>query len=129
MAVVAEEHGRHAATRYRVAERYPAIGRPSTTPTALVRCTLETGRTHQVRVHLAHIGHPLLGDATYATGFQSRVRHLGAKSQAALKDLGRQALHAELLAFEHPVDAKPMRFVSQLPPDMARLRDCLSGAF
>ncbi len=128
MAVVSGDHGRHAATRYRVAERFPAGGQTGATPTSLVRCTLETGRTHQVRVHLAHIGHPLLGDATYATGFQTRMRHLGPQSQTALHDLGRQALHAELLAFEHPISAKPMRFVSALPADMARLRDCLARA-
>ena len=123
MAVVRPEHGRHAATRYQTIVRFPAVG-PAMT--ALVRCTLETGRTHQVRVHLAHIGHPLLGDAAYSTGFQTRIHKLGPKSQVALQALGRQALHAELLAFEHPLSGKPMRFLSPLPADMAALRACLA---
>ena len=124
MAVVREEHGRHAATRYQTVTRFPTTGVPMT---ALVRCTLETGRTHQVRVHLAHIGHPLLGDAAYAGGFQTRIHKLGPKAQAALATLGRQALHAELLAFEHPVSGKPMRFQSVLPPDMEALRTALAA--
>ena len=119
MAVVREEHGRHAATRYITAERFPATGRAMA---SLVKCTLETGRTHQVRVHLAHIGHPLLGDATYATGFQSRIHKLGPRTQLALAALGRQALHAELLAFEHPTSGKAMWFQSALPADIAALR-------
>ncbi len=120
MAVVREEHGRASATRYETVEVFPTDA-----PTTLVRCTLETGRTHQVRVHLTHIGHPLLGDRSYGTGFKTRIAKLGPKSQAALAALGRQALHAELLAFEHPTTHKPMRFVSDLPADMAMLKQCL----
>jgi 23S rRNA pseudouridine1911/1915/1917 synthase len=116
MAVVREEHGRAAATRYEVARAFPGDA-----PTTLVRCTLETGRTHQVRVHMTHIGHPLLGDATYGTGFKTRIAKLGPKSQAALASLRRQALHAELLAFEHPASGKAMRFEAALPADMAAL--------
>jgi len=78
-----------------------------------------------VRVHMAHISHPLLGDATYGTGFQTRTHKLGPDAQAALAALGRQALHAELLAFEHPASGKPMRFLSSLPADMAALRRAL----
>lgn len=122
MAVVRLEHGRHAATRFVTAERYPATG---PTVASLVNCTLETGRTHQVRVHMAHLGHPLLGDTVYATGFQTRISKLGPHTKAALAALGRQALHAELLAFEHPVSGKPMRFASELPADMATLRQHL----
>ncbi len=126
MAVVRQDHGRHAATRYHVAETYPASHpERSPAPTALVRCTLETGRTHQVRVHLAHLGHPLLGDATYATGYKTRIPKLGATAQSALKALARQALHAELLVFEHPTSAKSLRFISALPPDIADLRAAL----
>jgi 23S rRNA pseudouridine1911/1915/1917 synthase len=122
MAVVREEHGRAAATRYEVVQVFPGDA-----PTSLVRCTLETGRTHQVRVHMAHIGHPLLGDATYGTGFNTRIAKLGPKSQAALANLGRQALHAELLAFEHPTSGKAMRFEAALPADMAALRRSLAA--
>jgi 23S rRNA pseudouridine1911/1915/1917 synthase len=122
MAVVREEHGRAAATRYEVVQVFPGE-----TPTTLVRCTLETGRTHQVRVHMTHIGHPILGDATYGTGFNTRITKLGAKSQAALVALGRQALHAELLAFEHPTSGKAMRFEAPLPADIAKLKSHLEA--
>ncbi|HRK18990.1 MAG TPA: RluA family pseudouridine synthase [Hyphomicrobiaceae bacterium] len=116
MAVVHEDRGRHAATRYEVIERFEPAGRP---PTSLVRCTLETGRTHQVRVHLAHIGHPLLGDATYGAGFAASVKRLGPAAQQALTALNRQALHAAMLAFEHPRKGKKMCFDSDLPDDIA----------
>ena len=127
MAVVREEHGRHAATRYQTVGHYPTSGLIGIAATSLIRCTLETGRTHQVRVHLAHIGHPLLGDATYGAGFQTRIHKLGPQAQAALVRLNRQALHAELLAFEHPITAKPMRFQSRLPNDLAELVECLAA--
>ena len=125
IAVVAEARGRRAVTRYEVLERYRAGGR---TPVAsLLRLVLETGRTHQVRVHLAHIGHPLLGDATYGAGFKASARKLPAPAQAALEALGRQALHAAELAFVHPVTGKRLSFVSELPPDMARLVEALAA--
>jgi 23S rRNA pseudouridine1911/1915/1917 synthase len=119
IAVVAETRGRHAATRYEVLERFPAGAR--TALASLLRLTLETGRTHQVRVHLAHIGHPLLGDATYGSGFKASARKLAPAAQAALEALGRQALHAAELAFVHPVTGKRLTFVSELPRDMAQL--------
>ena len=125
IAVVAEARGRRAVTRYEVLERYRAGGR--TAVASLVRLVLETGRTHQVRVHLAHIGHPLLGDATYGAGFKASARKLSAPAQAALEALGRQALHAAELAFVHPVTGKRLSFVSELPPDMARLVAALAA--
>ncbi|HEX7855482.1 MAG TPA: RluA family pseudouridine synthase [Sphingobium sp.] len=107
MAVQREGRGKHAVTHYRVAERLKGA--------ALVECTLETGRTHQVRVHMAHLGHPLIGDPVYARG-QSRHREL-------LKELGfhRQALHAARLGFIHPVDGSDLDFQSPLPRDMQEL--------
>lgn len=107
MAVQREGRGKHAVTHYRVAERL--------TGAALVECTLETGRTHQVRVHMAHLGHPLVGDPVYARG-QARHREL-------LKELGfhRQALHAARLGFIHPVDGSDLDFQSPLPRDMQEL--------
>jgi 23S rRNA pseudouridine1911/1915/1917 synthase len=126
IAVVAEARGRHAVTRYEVLERYGAGGRASTA--SLLRLVLETGRTHQVRVHLAHIGHPLLGDPTYGAGFKASARKLPAPAQAALEALGRQALHAAELAFVHPVTGKRLSFVSPLPPDMADLAAALGAA-
>jgi 23S rRNA pseudouridine1911/1915/1917 synthase len=119
MAVVGSDIGREAITHWRVEE---ALG-----PATLVRCRLETGRTHQIRVHLAHIGHPLLGDATYGSGFKTKAATLGADARSALSDLGRQALHAAHLGFEHPVTGQPLAFESPLPADLARLIGSLRG--
>jgi 23S rRNA pseudouridine1911/1915/1917 synthase len=120
IAVVRAGAGRRAVTRYEVLERFVAAG--GAKPAAsLLRLVLETGRTHQVRVHLSHIGHPLIGDATYGAGFKASARRLNAQAQAALAELGRQALHAAELAFVHPVSGKRIKFSSPLPPDMARL--------
>ena len=124
IAVVAESRGRHALTHYEVIARYPARGRVAVA--SLLRLVLETGRTHQVRVHLAHIGHPLLGDATYGAGFKASARKLPPPAQAALEALGRQALHAAELAFVHPVSGKRLSFTSSLPPDMAQLAEALA---
>ncbi len=115
--------GRSAVTRYRVIESFPAgADRPAA---SLVRCELETGRTHQIRVHLAHIGHPLLGDATYGQGFRTAASRLDEPARAALEALGRQALHAAELGFRHPGTGKDMLFSSPLPADLARLAKAL----
>jgi len=124
IAVVREEAGRHAVTHYEVIERYGGGGKAK--PSAsLLELALETGRTHQIRVHLAHVGHPLLGDMTYGAGFKASARKLGQAAQAALVALDRQALHAAELAFVHPVTGKRLRFSSPLPADMARLAAAL----
>ncbi len=94
---------------------------------SLLRLSLETGRTHQIRVHMAHIGHPLLGDVLYGSGFKSSARRLNPAAQAALRQLQRQALHAAELAFEHPVSGKRLRFSSELPRDMAELLSALGA--
>jgi 23S rRNA pseudouridine1911/1915/1917 synthase len=115
--------GREAVTHWEVVERYNgADGKPVA---SLLACRLETGRTHQIRVHLAHIGHPVMGDETYATGFRTKVSRLSPAAQQALAALGRQALHAEHLAFEHPVSGEILDFRAELPGDMAQLRDAL----
>ncbi len=125
IAVVRDGEGRHAVTHYEVLQRFDdQEGEPVA---ALVRLVLETGRTHQIRVHMAHIGHPLLADPVYGRGFVTRAARLGAESQAALDALGRQALHAAELGFEHPVTGQPLEFTSQLPPDLARLVSALSA--
>ena len=78
-------------------------------------------------MHLAHIGHPILGDATYGTGFKTKSALLPEAARAALAVLGRQALHANLLGFEHPETGETMEFRSQLPADLATLRDALKA--
>jgi len=125
IAVVAEGRGRHASTRYEVLARYavPGVAKPAA---SLLRLVLETGRTHQIRVHLAHIGHPLLGDMTYGAGFKASARALPEPARIALDALGRQALHAAELAFLHPVTRKRLRFASPLPPDMAEVAAALA---
>jgi len=116
MAVVAGDRGRRAVTHYAVLETFP---KGAAKPLAsLLRLTLETGRTHQVRVHMAHIGHPLLGDMVYGSGFKSSARNLTPEAEAALDVLHRQALHAAELKFEHPVTGKRLSFESELPQDM-----------
>jgi len=117
-------NGREAITHWQVLERYPG---PDRKPLAsLIECHLETGRTHQIRVHLAHLGHPLIGDSTYGPGFRTKAALLPAPARQALEALGRQALHAYLLGFEHPASGEELEFRSELPADLARLRSALS---
>jgi 23S rRNA pseudouridine1911/1915/1917 synthase len=116
IAVSRSTAARHAVTHYKLVESFP-----SPPASSLVQCRLETGRTHQIRVHMAHIGHPLLGDATYGPGFAASARRLVPEAQEALSKLGRQALHAAVLGFEHPTQHLPMHFESPLPADMAEL--------
>jgi 23S rRNA pseudouridine1911/1915/1917 synthase len=118
MAAVAEGQGRIAVTRYTVEERWPDAAEPLA---GLVRCELETGRTHQIRVHMAHAGHPLLGDALYGSGFKTKANRLDDDARTALEQLSRQALHAAVLGFEHPTTGRHLRFESPLPADMERL--------
>lgn len=117
------EGGRDAITHWEMRERYVSKeGKDAGKPVAsLLACMLETGRTHQIRVHLAHIGHPIMGDETYATGFKTKAGRLGQDARDALEALGRQALHAAVLGFTHPVTGETLRFEAPLPPDLARL--------
>ncbi len=118
--------GREAVTHWEIEETYKGSdGKPVA---ALLACQLETGRTHQIRVHLAHIGHPLLGDGVYGPHFKTKANHLGPQSQAVLASLDRQALHAYLLALEHPRTGELMEWISDLPKEMALLRDNLRAA-
>jgi len=129
MAVVGEGKGREAITHFTLVERYPPLlrGQEEAEPLAsLLQCRLETGRTHQIRVHMSHLGHPLLGDQPYGSGFMTKASRLPEKAQAALADLGRQALHAALLGFEHPVTGEELHFESEPPADFARLQSELA---
>jgi 23S rRNA pseudouridine1911/1915/1917 synthase len=119
IAVARGAGGRRAVTHYEVLETFRG---PAGQPVAsLLRLALETGRTHQIRVHLAHSGHPLLGDRTYGAGFKASISRLGAGARAALEKLDRQALHAAELAFAHPVGEKKLSFASPLPADLEAL--------
>ena len=117
MAVVTR-NGKHALTRYRV-ER--AFG----TAASLLRLRLETGRTHQIRVHLAHINHPVMGDPVYLRRIPAAAAGLPSKAREAALAFPRQALHATSLGFRHPVTGRDMAFSAPPPADMAMLLDCL----
>lgn len=110
------KHGRHAVTHWKVLARYPGV--------TLLKLNLETGRTHQIRVHLSEAGHPLLGDSVY--GGDARLGNVkDPKLKSLVKDLGRQALHAKTLGFIHPSSGKYIEFDSDLPQDMQRIIDYL----
>jgi 23S rRNA pseudouridine1911/1915/1917 synthase len=113
MAVVPAARGRRATTHWRLIER---LG-----PASLIACRLETGRTHQIRVHLAHIGCPLLGDSVYGAAFKTKASRLSPEARAALAALGRQALHAATLAFDHPISGAPLSFERAPPEDFMLL--------
>lgn len=116
MAIVEDGRGKPAVTNWRLIERLGADA-------CEIECRLETGRTHQIRVHMSSIGHPLIGDPAY--GRAGRHGRLSAVVNAL--GFARQALHARTLGFEHPVTGTGMRFESPLPMDMVRLRQALKG--
>jgi len=119
-AVVPEtrDDARHAVTHYTVLERYgQADGR--SLAAALVECRLETGRTHQIRVHMAHIGHPVVGDPDYGTAFRTKANRLPEPLKSQVQALPRQALHARLLEFCHPDTHMVMSFEAPMPAEMA----------
>lgn len=120
--------GRAAITHWQVLERFGGKdGKKSEKPVAsLIECRLETGRTHQIRVHLAHAGHPLMGDAIYGPGFKTKAARLPPAAREALEGLGRQALHAYLLTIAHPKSGERLEFRSELPADLVRLRHSLA---
>ncbi|HBN32187.1 MAG: RluA family pseudouridine synthase [Rhodobacterales bacterium] len=112
--------GRHAITRLRVVESYG-------TAAALVECWLETGRTHQIRVHLTHAGHTLIGDMTYGGKRTLGPKLLSPAALDAVKTFPRQALHAASLGFKHPVTQETLTFAAELPEDMQQLLTALSS--
>jgi 23S rRNA pseudouridine1911/1915/1917 synthase len=104
---------RHAVTHYRTMRD---LGM-----TSLLALELETGRTHQIRVHLAHLGHPLIGDPTYGSGHKTRAVRLPEAARRSVEGFRRQALHAAMLGFEHPRTKRQLRFQAPLPADLAQL--------
>ncbi len=112
--------GRHAVTRLRLERVFGSPGQA-----ALVTCWLETGRTHQIRVHMAHIGHGLIGDRIYGGRRKLSARALGAAAVEAARGFPRQALHAATLGFTHPSSGERLSFDAPLPADMAGLLGAL----
>ncbi|WP_170381468.1 RluA family pseudouridine synthase [Ruegeria atlantica] len=112
--------GRHAVTRARLVETF---GSPA--GLALIECWLETGRTHQIRVHMAHAGHGLVGDPVYGGKRKLAAKAFSAAAAEAVRAFPRQALHAAVLGFEHPVTGENLRFEAELPKDMQNLIDQL----
>lgn len=110
------EGGRHAVTRARIVEPF---GNPAVA--ALIECWLETGRTHQIRVHMAHAGHGLVGDPTYGGKRKLAAKSLSQAGIDSVQNFPRQALHAAVLGFEHPVSGENLRFEAPLPQDMQSL--------
>jgi 23S rRNA pseudouridine1911/1915/1917 synthase len=127
--------GRHATKRKEMTVR--ADGRPSRTGyrtlaahagIALVELHLETGRTHQIRVHLKHLGHPLVGDPVYGEARWKGLREIPRPVQARLRDFPRPALHAWKLALAHPIDGRPLAFEAPVPEDLRELWEGVTGS-
>ncbi len=117
---VLKNGGREARTNYRVERSFGQVA-------ALIECRLETGRTHQIRVHMASIGHSLIGDATYGAATRSRVERLPQGIQGAVRSFHRQALHAWQLGFTHPVTSERLLFGTDIPSDFKALLNSLSS--
>ncbi len=117
----AERRGKPAVTRYRTERAWGGAA------CALLRCRLLTGRTHQIRVHLAHAGHPLVGDPVYLRRVPAAARLLPQPRRDALLSFPRQALHAATLGFRHPVSGQALHFAAPPPPDLAGLFALLDG--
>jgi len=118
---VSERGGKWAVTHYKPLATYTQAGTPLATQ---IECQLETGRTHQIRVHMAHIGHPLVGDPVYG-GSNKLSNRIKGPVRAALQSFKRQALHAKSLGFMHPISGKAFKFESELPYDIKELLEAL----
>lgn len=113
---------RNAVTHYSMVKQF-GLKPDATASASLVQCRLETGRTHQIRVHLAHIGHALIGDPVYGQGYRTKANLLPDQIRDVVSAFPRQALHAATLAFRHPKTDRLMRFESPLPADLVDLLD------
>ena len=116
MSVLRGGAGRAAHTIFEVARRYNEF--------TLVKAQIKTGRTHQIRVHLAHIGHPVAGDSTYGGGRENSIRNVAVRRETVA--LGRHFLHSAQLSFKHPRTGEPLEFVSPLPPELEHFLALLS---
>ncbi len=119
MAVVAPPRGKPAATKYRLIQRFGEAA-------SLVECRLESGRTHQIRVHMTHIGFPIIGDPVYGRRTPARKNALSQKAAQVTSALNRQALHAAVIGFDHPQSGERLKFSSELPRDMKRIVSVLN---
>jgi 23S rRNA pseudouridine1911/1915/1917 synthase len=119
MAVVTR-NGKNALTNYRIIRNFGLAA-------ALIACRLATGRTHQIRVHMAHIGHPLVGDPAYLRRRPAVAKTLAQPAQDLALDFPRQALHAEILGFSHPITGEALRFATPPPADFKALADALQA--
>jgi len=117
---VVENSGKMAITHYALEENFSDIA-------GLVRCTLETGRTHQIRVHMGHLGHSLVGDPVYTRTKLNRTKKLPDARREIIKNFPRQALHAQTLGFVHPVTNKPLKFAVEFPLDITELLAAFRG--
>ena len=125
MAVVGEGRGREAITHFSVIERYPPLlksGEETEALASLIECRLETGRTHQIRVHMSHLGHPLLGDQLYGSGFATKASRLPEpRARRWRRSAGRRCMR-RVLGFAHPVTGEELYFESEPPADFANLQ-------
>ncbi|AQX17950.1 MULTISPECIES: RluA family pseudouridine synthase [Bartonella] len=113
-------HARRAITHFSLLEKYGTCN-DTTSLASLLECRLETGRTHQIRVHMSHIGHPLIGDKVYGNAFKTKSNTLDPEIKNTIDQFNRQALHATSLTFEHPANSEIMSFSSPFPKDLADL--------
>nr|WP_083804268.1 RluA family pseudouridine synthase [Ahrensia sp. R2A130] len=116
---------KHAITHYEVVKRFEDAERSGEAMASLIECKLETGRTHQIRVHLTHLGNPLLGDPEYGRAYANRIVRLPHKAQSLFAEFNRQALHARTLGFRHPATGETMRFTAEPTSDMQALIDSI----
>ncbi|MGI9356280.1 MAG: RluA family pseudouridine synthase [Rhizobiaceae bacterium] len=116
---------KQAITHYQVLDRFGDQEKTGEALVSLIECTLETGRTHQIRVHMGHLGCFLLGDPEYGRQFMNRSSRLPEAAQQALTEMNRQALHAKTLGFRHPASGETTAFEAQMPEDMVNLASAL----
>lgn len=121
MTVLHNQYGKEAITHFSLLEKFTGLDGKGVCDIAMVECRLETGRTHQIRVHMRYIGHPVIGDQLYASHFQTKLNKLEPDISDGIRALNRQALHAAVLQITHPITKEVMRFESDLPDDLQHI--------